>query len=526
MPFLDDYAERVASQNSAPLENIPDPSWGETFGAALGSVIDENLSISSWLNRDGEFERQKRVQELVDDGTITNIEDYWSQPNKSYNYNALAIDLNLPDIKTDFELTQERNAMLAKRREYAQDVMERGPGTASFLGQATAYVALEPINVLSMPFAGPLTIAKSLGTIATAAKTAGNAAIIGGLSELAVQPFVYNHKLEIDSPYGAADAIAAISFAAGGSAALGFGIGGISGYLKKVRGVAEPLALQDAHVATAIEYVKRMEETLDAMPDRVDFDALKSQLFIDARVEALSLMGQKLTRGDSKKIYAELKDLREKLKQAEYPSEIKIEEFDEKLPKKLLRTLAGDTPSRRKTRAEKQAADEVSQDVAMIQERITRLESELKRSKTGEMAEADLSRIEQGILPEKYQNLLDYAAKQQIQDEVNFLQNTEAFRELTQRPVLMPEHFEPMSPPLVDVPKAPVKALEQQALDASGLADEYSKTMAMLAEVKNNPATTRLSVVIDGQEVDIDSYIKSVDDEIDGIESVLRCAIG
>lgn len=264
MPFVSSQGQRETLQSISPLIDIPQADFSETFAASLGQVFDENLSISGMMNREGWGERKRLIKEQI---AADNIKwgDY-TDIDGHFNWNAAAEALNDPAIKTDAVLSAERKTLLDSRRRYADDVIERGGGMAQFLGAANAY-ALDPVSILTMPLAAPVTTAKSLSIVGRALLTARGAAGIEVATELAIQPLVYNHKLDIESPYSVGDAIGAIGMAAVGGAALGGITGGISGYLRSVREAAEELPQSD-DLVQAVENIRRAEDTVSFAPDQ------------------------------------------------------------------------------------------------------------------------------------------------------------------------------------------------------------------------------------------------------------------
>lgn len=210
--------------------------FGETFQAALGMSIDEDMSISGMLNREGWEQRRQLTAELIESGQV-NRDDYTDRRGR-FDYNRLA-DSGLSDaIKTDDVLRQERNDTLAKRREYAESVLERGNGMAQFLGMANAFV-LDPINIATYPIATAGSAVKGLGAMARAGVVARNEAALAIVAETGIQALVYEHKQDIESPYTMLDAIQNITVGALGAAAVGGAIGGISGYFRKAAKIAE-----------------------------------------------------------------------------------------------------------------------------------------------------------------------------------------------------------------------------------------------------------------------------------------------
>ena len=260
MPFISQTDKRTVFQEAIPDKNIPAPGFGETFTASLGLTIDEDLSISQSLNREGWQNRRELIVQKINEDAL-NRDDYLDQLGR-FDWNRAATDLNDPFIKTDQVLEQERREMLAGRRKYAEDVIARGNGMAQFLGMANAFM-LDPISIATMPIAFPATTAKSLSIAGRALLTARNAAVIETATELAIQPFVYEHKQDIESPYTYKDALQNIAGAAIGAGALGGIGGGVSGYLRKVRVEVEAKGVITPEVESALDNIKRMEESID-----------------------------------------------------------------------------------------------------------------------------------------------------------------------------------------------------------------------------------------------------------------------
>ena len=99
MPFVSARDEKIRSTDlNFQEEFAPKSSFGDTFGAALGLAIDEDLSISSELNRGSYNERKRIVEGLIDAGEIDR-NDYVIKGNakawggggaSSFNYDALS----------------------------------------------------------------------------------------------------------------------------------------------------------------------------------------------------------------------------------------------------------------------------------------------------------------------------------------------------------------------------------------------------------------------------------------------------
>ena len=265
MPMISLRDQRQREQESL-YQLEPDPieaSFGEVFRASLGSAVDEELSISNTLNRQGWAERRETVQQLIDSGQLDK-DQYWTrQKGQGYRFDYNAIARDYEDVKSDEELNEERNAILAQRRERSQDVIERGSGMAQFLGAMTAYM-LDPISLATLPISTATTASKGIASIG---RTAAKFGALEGVAELGIQGFVFEHKADIESPYSWQEALTNIATAATGAAAIGGGAKGIGDYLRLVLDKAKGLP-QTGDVDTAVSNLRRMIDTVDSNPNR------------------------------------------------------------------------------------------------------------------------------------------------------------------------------------------------------------------------------------------------------------------
>lgn len=241
MPFISaDYRRRLEEASDLPV--IPpevqlDPTFGEVFSAKVGLIFDEELSISRYLNQEMFKERQNNVRTLIDEGVVDPAK--YEYNDGTFDYNKLSLDLDGTEyggmVKPDSILREERNEMLARRREYGESIISQGSGMAQFLGAATGYM-LDPINIATMPLGTVAAAAKGLTAYNLALSAAGRTAAITTGSEAAIQlGFVYNYKQEIDSPYSMENAYSAILAAGVGGAAIGAVQGGLVGALRAAK---------------------------------------------------------------------------------------------------------------------------------------------------------------------------------------------------------------------------------------------------------------------------------------------------
>jgi hypothetical protein len=227
MPILSEQDEFEYLQNLPIGETVGEPSFFETFGSAFDFVMDEELSISSILNRQGYEDRRKKVSVLAGEGLdLSPYTDITGQ----IDYGRISAETGL--VKSNLELYTERNEILKKRREANADVQERGSGLAQFLGSMAGYM-LDPVNVATMPI-GVGTAYKGMSILSRALMTGRNTAGIAIASESLIQPLVYQHKHDIESPYEFKDALIAIGTTAVGAGLIGSGMGGIAGYMTRL----------------------------------------------------------------------------------------------------------------------------------------------------------------------------------------------------------------------------------------------------------------------------------------------------
>jgi len=475
-------------QGLAPYVDVPETSFSEVFAASLGQVIDEGLSISSTLNREGWTDRRKQVSDLIGAGTIDR-EKYTNRRGR-FDYDRLASDTGA--IKTDSQLRDERNAILAQRREYAQDVIERGSGMAQFLGAANAYM-LDPISIVTMPIATAATAGKSLSIIGRALITARNAAAIEASIELAIQPLVYEHKQDIESPFSELDAITNIATAAIGGGVLGGVAGGLAGYFQKVRKAAQQLPQTD-EVIQSTEYLQRMEEVVDSaeVPEisKVSDD---NPFLFDVDPKALTK-----TETDFKDVEAfkvdPSKDAKKPIVTAYVNGELRI--LDGHHRTKI--ALEGDKKIRMFVLPEEEF-------LKMEKAGIHQGEMFKEFAAKGE----GIKRAAPAMDMERYR----------IDQETKYLQQLDQQRAVsgtqsrTQAQYAEPEQPKPVS----------AKKIERQGdiLDSAGMREDFDRSMAEFEKLDSPMIPDDANNLVDAK-----AFMKELDDELDGLDSVLVCTRG
>jgi len=381
MPILSSVDQQNKMLGYVPEYATNAPTFADTVSASFSFVRDEELSISSSFYNEGYYNRRRDLKNLSDEGFDV---DKYIDSAGIIDYDRISTATE-GRVKTDLELYRERNDILRKRREENQDVMARGSGLAQFFGMTAGYMT-DPVNIATLPIGTIATAGKGMSVLSQALMSARNTAAVAVASEAAIQPFVYKHKQDIDSPYDMDDSIKAIAYAAGGSALLGGALGGISGYLRKLTEDASSALSVFPEAPFAFKPVVINGKKAIA-PTFENIEAFKAQLIVEAKTKLVGGAGEKLNRGQVKTLRTELNQLEFDLKKADKPP---------------VNVVAKKGESARVAKKRVQQEEK-----ARIQARIDRVKAELARTDVAAKAEAEISRLEQGILPEAAQKQLD-----------------------------------------------------------------------------------------------------------------------
>ena len=545
MTFVSSTDKRQRDQGVAAYDSLLDTDAGfyETFAASVGQVFDEELSISSGMNTEAYTRRQSEAQRLVDEGQDLRP---FQDESGAFNFNLMA--QQFPQISTDRQLYDQRNAELARRRAYANDVKERGSGFAQFAGAMTGYM-LDPVNVATLPIGASASALRGLGTLARITRVAGAEFAIGATAETLIQPFVYAHKQEIGSPYSLNDSLEAIVSAALGGALLGGTATGLAGFLRSTAGIA------DSHPGNigaqgAKQSLSRMADDIEMNPDRgivttsigtsaraafkmsnedlsLEIVALKQadNLDIDGQIrleaaeavfesrkgkwskniqrdiEAAILEEQsvliadtspRLSRGDRKSLQAEVDELkgRRDLVEAAEPEVIDVK---------------GKSARKAKSDALRKAEAEAAAERQALTGKIDAAESRLNVSRQAEEAEADLSRLEQGIYSKELQERLRAIEhRRMVEVDTEYLRKLEQARKALSETKATPQAYGVPETPVYRAPEALAESdlAEFEALDVDSI------------------------IRVDGENGSARDYINNLTEELEGLESVRVCALG
>ena len=542
MPFISQKDNRQRMQTYTPAEYIEVPEFSEVFNASVGLAIDEGLSISGYLNNELYRERNQKINTLREEGFA--VQKYRDRKGRM-DYDRLSRDTD-DFIQTDAVLHEKRNEKLRQRREYAEDVIERGSGYAQFFGMATGFM-LDPINIATLPIATAGVSAKGLGVLASAMNVAGREAALATAAELAIQPLVYNHKLDIESPYSVEEALMAIGGAAVGGALLGGAAGGLAGYLRKVsqksRETLEPAINSTEEMA--ITTLERVAEDIDAIKESTIYSDMANDYaeisasydkYVDDITPPLVESRDKLIRNVQKEIDTLEKQPKFGRKISEYGGLNQEAWFKESgLNKKEFGSLkggfgkpfwrtgnAGLTPDQLAERLvedgfisgyDQREAISFVDDLLRMGDRIADPDAELRLLQLNESFDA-LSKTSDQDLKTFYEE----AVAMDMENDIQILREYEAKRARFNEPSrVMENYFDPQ-------PQKPASATvterERDILERNGLAEDYDAAVQAFRNI-DDP-----QLFVDGEFINANDFMKQIDDEIEGINSVLECTLG
>ena len=542
MPFINEANTRATLQQFGRYEHKDAAEWGETFEASTSLFIDEDMSVSALLNRDGYETRNRLIDEKIQSGEI-DPEPYKQKvtiwPGR-VDYGRIAQDLNDPNIKPDSVLHQERNEMLRKRREYAQDVQARGPLSATILGTLTAAM-LDPLNIATVGIAAPITVGKSLTTLGRVALAARNAALIEGAVELGIQGFVYAHKKDIDSPYSAGDALANIAFAAGGAAVVGGAAAGVSGWLRRVIGYSKELP-PSKDVDASLAYLERMAATLEsARAQRFDtYDIALNDYqklldgeysdFIEASNKTIATLETELDTITKQaptldKFIAENGGLNRALISAEGADIADMKAIKGGFGKPVFRANGGMTV---------EDLEELLNEANFRGGFVTRNEvleivDAVARGETVFMNPEDAAKVDflgNQIDEFRFNQDNDYLRKlygeireRDVQADIEFMREMDKRAQEYAAPQKTADMYADQPATRKPAPQT-ISARERDYLERNGLTEAYDADLEAYRALENP------LIEIDGEQISAADIMKEFDDELTGLESVLTCVIG
>lgn len=398
MPFVRDPEEQVQLERFIPkYEEQEEPGALEIAGAAfrqyntIGSVLSQEIGLPKY----------------VDDRSF-NPYDYLTEEEKLdevFTQNVVFAD-------TEDEINAVRRQTAQERKD--REILANGGALSFFIGAGTAIA--DPINFI--PVGGA--VAKTYKTGNSILRSAAVTASVSSATVAAQEAVL--HASQIERTYGeSAVNLSAAAFLGG---ALGIGAGKVSQYLNE-RQIKEIADSMDVEIKLA-----KGEDTVISYGPRLDADEVRASFIDELKVELTGLAGNKLTRGEEKALRQEAKSLRERINL--------VEEAPETIARRK------DIPARQAKKeavsAGKQAAE---QERKIFQEQLDIVNGRLSANKVAKDAEANLSRLEQDIVPTEYQQRLDniLAEEQRIISQPAALGETPTLGQMAQAENITPDEL-------------------------------------------------------------------------------------
>jgi hypothetical protein len=264
----------------------------------------------------------------------------------------------------------------------------------------------------------------------------------------------------------------------------------------------------------AINTLERVAEDIDAFREatigaRKTQAEIEESFIVDLKTELLGVAGNKLKRGELKKLLSEQEQLRQKLNAVEVDVEA--------VPK------AKDLPAREaKKQAIRAAEDLAEQERQIFRDRLSIIDNRLSANDMATEAEGNLSRLEQGIIPDEYKQRLDDVVSKTfvkaVEDDIKLFAEYESKMMQFNAPSRVSENYVSDQPQ--KAAKATVTERERDILERNGLAEDYDADIQAFKNI-DNP-----QLFVDGQFINAKDFMKQLDDEIEGINSVLECTLG
>lgn len=442
---------------------------------------------------------------------------------------AEGLDLQIPDsgIPEDaLTLIMERKREAMRR----QDVLNRAPGgfTPGLLrfGTTLGVSMLDPLNVAAsfIPIVGPARYGRMLEQAGSGLARAGVRARVGALEgavgAAVVEPLVLSAATAEQADYDMADSLLNLAFGTVMGGGLHMGVGAAGDALSKghpwwqsqpqgdtARSVADwspqeraqvtQIALAQAMSGRAVDvepWVAVRNAVADVRPSTIA--EARKQVLSDVRQEIeqelTPLAGNKLSRGEVKQLTTEKADL-----------ERRMEALDNSF-KETAKRLQRDRKLSRK-RAETEAKQAINSDRVALRDRLNRVDTTLRANEASRAAEADLSRLEQGIVPDRYMDRIESEAQRRA-TEGQFPER--ALASAVRRGLGQPEAQ--IGRAWDGLRKA---ATRQDAPEADPLADFRAAQMT-LEDLKTAPAGTRAEVaqqLVDEAEEAVNDLAKQLD---------------
>jgi len=276
----------------------------------------------------------------------------------------------------------------ARERKDRQIIADGGALSVVFgLGSGLA----DPINYIPIGGAVARTYKTGRSVLSSAAVTGSITAASTAVQEAAL------HSTQLERTFGeSAVNVSAGAFLGG---ALGFGVGKLSKYVdeKQIKEVANAMDVEPRILAG--------EDSVILSQPKFDETTVRASFIDELRLELLPIAGNKLTRGERKSLLAQQKTLRERINS--------VETVVEDIP------ALKNVPARKAKQESRKAAEiAADQERKIFKDQLKIVNQRLKADDSAKAAEANLSRLEQGVVPEQYRPRLNAILKENERQEV------------------------------------------------------------------------------------------------------------
>lgn len=372
MPFIRSQETQVPIERYIPSNIDSDPTV-------------EQIAKAVWRTEStiGSLMAQERgLPDQIDDRSF-NPYDYFT-PNEKLD-EQFVINAALADSVDEINAVRRQQARERQDRKTIAD----GGALSGVFGLAAGIT--DPINYI--PIGGAVA-----RTYKTGRSVLSSAAVTGGLTSAstAVQEAAL-HSTQLERTFGES----AINVSAGAflGGALGYGAGKLAKYVdeKQIKEIANSMDVEPRIIAG--------EDSVILSQPKFDETTVRASFIDNLRLELLPIAGNKMTRGERKSLLAEQKSLRERINS--------VETIVEDLP-----SVKGVPARKAKQESRKKAELAADQERQIFKDQLEIVNQRLKADDAAKTAEANLSRLEQGVVPEKYRSRLNTILKENERQEV------------------------------------------------------------------------------------------------------------
>ena len=121
--------------------------------------------------------------------------------------------------------------------------------------------------------------------------------------------------------------------------------------------------------------------------------------------------------------------------------------------------------------------------------------------------------------PEELDDFMAQLHKTVVENDTTIMQSMVYRQAQASKPNIRPSDYALVEVP--SAPRAPTTSLERAALDQDGVGKEFDNILAEYSRLPENKVYNE-----SGELIDADDVIKAADDELNGLESIMRCSIG